>query len=86
MKSIAFAAQAIKCGDADIVVAGGMENMSMIPHYMQGRKGQKFGNIQIETKNIDNFDLTAIQLFEALKIAAEKENKKIKPFYVNNST
>lgn len=48
MKSIAFAAQAIKCGDADIVVAGGMENMSMIPHYMQGRKGQKFGNIQIE--------------------------------------
>ena len=48
MKSIAFAAQAIKCGDADIVVAGGMENMSMIPHYMQGRKGQKFGNIQME--------------------------------------
>lgn len=48
MKSIALAAQAIKCGDADIVVAGGMENMSMIPHYMNGRKGQKFGNIQIE--------------------------------------
>ncbi|MGI9533200.1 acetyl-CoA C-acyltransferase [Lutimonas sp.] len=48
MKAIAFAAQSIKCGDADIVVAGGMENMSMIPHYMQGRKGQKFGNIQIE--------------------------------------
>ena len=48
MKSIAFAAQAIKCGDADIVVAGGMENMSMIPHYMHGRKGQKFGNIQVE--------------------------------------
>lgn len=48
MKSIALAAQAIKCGDADIVVAGGMENMSMIPHYMSGRKGQKFGNIQIE--------------------------------------
>lgn len=48
MKSIAFAAQAIKCGDADIVVAGGMENMSMAPHYIQGRKGQKFGNIQVE--------------------------------------
>lgn len=48
MKSIAFAAQAIKCGDAEIVVAGGMENMSMIPHYLNGRKGQKFGNIQIE--------------------------------------
>lgn len=48
MKSIAFAAQAIQCGDADIVVAGGMENMSMIPHYMQARKGQKFGDIKIE--------------------------------------
>ena len=48
MKAIAFAAQAIKCGDADIVVAGGMENMSMIPHYMQGRKGQKFGDIKLE--------------------------------------
>lgn len=48
MKSIAFAAQAIKCGDADIVVAGGMENMSMAPHYIPGRKGQKFGNIQVE--------------------------------------
>jgi acetyl-CoA C-acetyltransferase len=48
MKSIAFAAQAIKCGDAEIVVAGGMENMSSIPHYMQGRKGKKFGDIIIE--------------------------------------
>ena len=48
MKSIAFAAQAIKCGDAEIVVAGGMENMSRIPHYLHGRKGQKFGDIKIE--------------------------------------
>jgi acetyl-CoA C-acetyltransferase len=48
MKSIAFAAQAIKSGDADVVVAGGMENMSRIPHYLQGRKGQKFGDIKIE--------------------------------------
>jgi acetyl-CoA C-acetyltransferase len=48
MKSIAFAVQAIQCGDADIVVAGGMESMSQIPHYLRGRKGQKFGNIQME--------------------------------------
>ncbi len=48
MKSIVFAAQSIKCGDAEIVVAGGMENMSMTPHYMQARKGQKFGDIKIE--------------------------------------
>ena len=48
MKAISFAAQAIQCGDADIVVAGGMENMSQIPFYLQGRKGQKLGNIQME--------------------------------------
>ncbi len=48
MKSISFAVQAIQCGDAEIVVAGGMENMSMIPHYIQARNGQKFGNINIE--------------------------------------
>jgi acetyl-CoA C-acetyltransferase len=35
-------AQAIQCGDAEIVVAGGMENMSMIPHYLN-RNGTKFG-------------------------------------------
>ena len=45
MKAIMQAAQAIKAGDAEIVVAGGMENMSMVPHYMEGRNGQKFGNI-----------------------------------------
>ena len=48
MKSMMLAAQAIQCGDADIIVAGGMENMSRIPHYMQARKGQKFGDIKIE--------------------------------------
>jgi acetyl-CoA C-acetyltransferase len=31
------------CGDAEIVVAGGMENMSMIPHYLNLRNGTKFG-------------------------------------------
>lgn len=47
MKSIMFAAQAIKTGDAEIVIAGGMENMSSIPHYMEGRKNVKLGNITI---------------------------------------
>ncbi|RUA11918.1 MAG: acetyl-CoA C-acetyltransferase [Flavobacteriia bacterium] len=48
MKAISFAAQAIKSGDAEIIIAGGMENMSAIPFYLQGRKGQKLGNIQME--------------------------------------
>jgi acetyl-CoA C-acetyltransferase len=40
MKSIMLAAQTIALGDADIVVAGGMENMSMIPHYQHARSGR----------------------------------------------
>lgn len=43
MKAIMQGAQAIANGDAEIVVAGGMENMSMIPHYANLRTGVKFG-------------------------------------------
>jgi len=43
MKAVMLAAQAIACGDAEIVVAGGMENMSQIPHYINMRNGVKFG-------------------------------------------
>ena len=48
MKSIQLAAQAIALGDAEVVVAGGMENMSAIPHYQHARNGTKFGSITIE--------------------------------------
>jgi acetyl-CoA C-acetyltransferase len=45
MKSIAIAAQSIALGDADIVVAGGMESMSNVPFYVeQMRWGNKYGN------------------------------------------
>lgn len=43
MKSIMQGAQAIMAGDAEVVVAGGMENMSLIPHYVHLRNGYKFG-------------------------------------------
>lgn len=43
MKSVMMAAQAIQAGDAEIVVAGGMESMSLIPHYTHLRNGTKFG-------------------------------------------
>ena len=43
MKAVMQAAQAIALGDAHIIVAGGMENMSLIPHYMHARTGTKFG-------------------------------------------
>ena len=48
MKAIALGAQAIALGDAHVVVAGGMENMSMVPHYLQGRNGAKFGDIKVK--------------------------------------
>ena len=49
MKALSLAAQAIKCGDAEVVVAGGMENMSMVPHYYSARNATKLG----DTKMID---------------------------------
>ncbi|MDA9627718.1 acetyl-CoA C-acyltransferase [Flavobacteriaceae bacterium] len=48
MKAIMLAAQSIAIGDATIVVAGGMENMSSIPHYLHGRQGTKFGPTTLE--------------------------------------
>lgn len=43
MKAVMQGAQAIAIGDAEIIVAGGMENMSLIPHYIYLRNGNKFG-------------------------------------------
>lgn len=47
MKSIMLGAQSILSGDNHLVVVGGMENMSQTPHYVEGRNGTKFGNIQM---------------------------------------
>ena len=43
MKAVMQAAQSIALGDTSVVIAGGMENMSLIPHYVHMRTGQKFG-------------------------------------------
>ena len=48
MKAVMQAAQSIALGDADIVVAGGMENMSLIPHYFHARTATKFGPATLE--------------------------------------
>ena len=49
LKAVMLAAQAIQCGDADVVVAGGMENMSMAPYYMdKARWGHRMGPGKIE--------------------------------------
>ncbi len=49
LKAVMLAAQAIQCGDADIIVAGGMENMSMAPYYLdKARWGHRMGPGKIE--------------------------------------
>ncbi len=47
LRAVALGAQAIMCGDADIVVAGGQENMTLSPHAMALRSGTKMGNAEM---------------------------------------
>ena len=48
MKAVTLGAQAIRCGEADIVLAGGMENMSLIPYILPaGRWGARMGNVDL---------------------------------------
>jgi acetyl-CoA C-acetyltransferase len=48
MKSIALGAQSIMLGENDVVIAGGMENMSMVPHYLPGsRNGFRLGDVKM---------------------------------------
>ncbi|MGB4268007.1 MAG: acetyl-CoA C-acetyltransferase [Spirochaetota bacterium] len=49
LKAVMLAAQAIQCGDADVIVAGGMENMSMAPYYLEkARFGYRMGDGQLK--------------------------------------
>ncbi len=48
MKAVMMATQAIKAGDADVVVAGGMENMSSVPHYYNTRNATKLGDVKLK--------------------------------------
>ncbi len=48
LKSVMLAAQAIKCGDANVIVAGGMENMSLTPYYLpRARTGYRMGHAEL---------------------------------------
>lgn len=65
MKTIMMAAQVIALGDAEVVVAGGMENMSLAPHIVPMRTGVKFGGTQLEDVMqkdglVDAFDQVAM--------------------------
>jgi acetyl-CoA C-acetyltransferase len=47
MKAISLAAQSILAGDNEVVIAGGMENMSMVPHYYNARIATKLGDVKM---------------------------------------
>ncbi|HRP60559.1 MAG TPA: beta-ketoacyl synthase N-terminal-like domain-containing protein, partial [Vicingus sp.] len=47
MKAIMLGAQTIMAGDNHCVVVGGMENMSLVPHYYNARNGVKLGDIKL---------------------------------------
>ena len=68
MKTIMQAAQSIALGDQEVVIAGGMENMSMAPHLLSMRNGQKFGPSTLEDSMqkdglVDVYKQTAMGVF-----------------------
>ena len=68
MKSITLGIQAIALGDAEVVIAGGMENMSLSPHFSSFRQGTKFGSINLQdTIQVDGltdaYDQVAMGVF-----------------------
>ena len=53
LKAVQLAAQAVRCGDAEIVIAGGQENMSLAPHVLpRSRNGQKMGDWTLQDSMI----------------------------------
>jgi len=86
LKAIALGVQAILCGDADVVIAGGQESMDMAPHVLLGsRKGQRLGEWKLEDSLIkdgllDAFNnylmgVTAENIAEQYKISRKEQDE-----------
>lgn len=71
MKAVMMAAQAIKAGDADIIVAGGMENMSSVPHYYNARQATKLGDVKMQDGMVTD-GLTDVYNKVHMGVCAEK--------------
>ena len=71
LKAVMQGAQSIALGDAEIVVAGGMESMSQIPHYLAMRQGQKFGPTTL-TDGLQKDGLIDVYAQEAMGVFAEQ--------------
>ena len=71
MKAVMLAAQSISLGINDVVVAGGMENMSQIPHYINLRKPHKYGNKTI-LDGLQHDGLTDVYCNQAMGVLGDK--------------
>ncbi|MEX1001854.1 MAG: acetyl-CoA C-acyltransferase [Crocinitomicaceae bacterium] len=71
MKSISLGVQTILSGDNDIVVVGGMENMSSVPHYLDARNGVKLGDIKMADGMVKD-GLTDVYNHVHMGVCAEK--------------
>ena len=84
MKAVQMAAQAIMCGDAEIVVAGGQESMSQSPHFMHMRSGLKMGDGKLADSMVSDgltdayhhyhMGITAENIVEKLGISREAQD------------
>ena len=85
LRAVALGAQAILCGDSNIVIAGGQENMSMSPHAIHMRDGLKFGDAKMkDTMLIDglwdifndyHMGTTAENIAEKFDISRENQDE-----------
>ncbi|MGN5593918.1 acetyl-CoA C-acetyltransferase [Stutzerimonas nitrititolerans] len=85
LKAVQLAAQAIRCGDAEVVIAGGMENMSLAPYVMPGaRTGLRMGHGKIvdtmiqdglwDAFNDYHMGITAENLVEKYNLSREEQD------------
>ncbi|MBX2834653.1 MAG: acetyl-CoA C-acetyltransferase [Micavibrio sp.] len=84
LRAVALGMQSILCGDADIVIAGGQENMSASPHYIHMRDGVKFGNVELKDSmivdglwdayNDYHMGITAENIGEKFSISREEQD------------
>ncbi len=86
LKAVHLAAQAIRCEDADIIIAGGQENMTMSPHVLpKSRQGMKMGDWSMQDSMItdglwdvfNNYHMgcTAENIAEQFKISREEQDE-----------
>ncbi|WP_312904613.1 acetyl-CoA C-acetyltransferase [Stutzerimonas nitrititolerans] len=85
LKAVQLAAQAIRCGDAEVVIAGGMENMSLAPYVMPGaRTGLRMGHAKVvdtmiqdglwDAFNDYHMGITAENLVEKYGLSREEQD------------